>query len=161
VHGTKRLKGKVRLEIFIKEGENDPFNAFSTFFCVDLTRLSDKIKMNLNMIGDEKSKEFNIEHSPTILINPDDYNIRYVGAPAGEEGRSFIETIIMVSNSESGLSAESKKELAGLAEPRHIQVFVTPGCPYCPEQVINAFRAAIERSDLIKAECIEATPYSN
>jgi thioredoxin reductase (NADPH) len=42
-----------------------------------------------------------------------------------------------------------------LKEQRHIQVFVTLTCPYCPGQVINAFKAAIERPDLISAECID------
>jgi len=32
---------------------------------------------------------------------------------------------------------------------------VTLTCPYCPGQVINAFRAAIERPDLVSAECID------
>lgn len=153
----KSLKEQVTLELFIKEGENDPYNAFATFFCIDLSRLSDKIKLNINTIGDNKSDKMGIKKSPSILINPGEYNIRFKGAPAGEESRAFIQAIIMVSNKDSGMGEESKKKLAELTEERHIQIFVTPGCPYCPDQVLNAFRAAIERPDLIKAECIEST----
>jgi len=153
----KDLKDEVSLEVFIKEGQNDPYNAFASFFCIDLSRLSDKIKVNINMIGDEKSKKYKVERSPTILISPEKYKIRYIGAPAGEEGRSFMDAIKMVSNSDSGLSDNSREQLSELDEERHVQIFVTPTCPYCPGQVTNAFRAAIERPDLISAECVEAT----
>jgi thioredoxin reductase (NADPH) len=153
----KDLKDEVFLEIFIKEGENDPYNAFASFFSIDLSRISDKIKVNINMIGDEKSKKYKVESSPTIVINPDQYNIRYMGAPAGEEGRSFMKAIQMVSNSDSGLSDKSRESLSELTEEREVKIFVTPTCPYCPEQVINAFRAAVERPDIVSVECIEAT----
>jgi thioredoxin reductase (NADPH) len=46
--------------------------------------------------------------------------------------------------------------LSKLKEKRNIQVFVTLTCPYCPGQVINAFRAAIERPDIVSAECIDS-----
>ena len=96
-----------------------------------------------------------MDRSPTILIQPDRYRIRYVGAPAGEEGRSFIETLLAVSTGQSGLQPASRQALAALAEPRRVRVFVSPSCPYCPMQVLHAFRAALERPDLIRAECVE------
>jgi thioredoxin reductase (NADPH) len=152
----KELKDPVTLEVFIKEGENDPYNTLAVVFCLDLARLSNKITTNINVIGEEKSKKYDVTRSPTILFNPDEYNIRFTGAPAGEEGKSFIQAVMMVSTHESGLQKKSKAALKKLDEPRHIQVFITPDCPYCPGQVINAFRMAVERPDLIKAECVEA-----
>jgi thioredoxin reductase (NADPH) len=152
----KELKDTVHLEVFIKEGENDPYNTLSVVFCSDLSRLSDKIVTTVNVIGEEKSKQYDVTNSPSILFNPDEYNIRYTGAPAGEEGKSFVETILMVSKGESGLTKESKEALAELEESRHLMVFITPDCPYCPGQVINAFRAAVERPDLVSAECVES-----
>jgi len=153
----KALKDPVSLEVFIKKGENDPYNALTVAFCSDLTRLTTKIKTNINIIGEPVPKKYDVTRSPSILFNPDKYNIRFTGAPLGEEGKSFIEAIVMVSRNESGLSESSKQKLAELDESRHVMVFVTPDCPYCPGQVINAFRAGVERHDLIKAECVEAT----
>ena len=150
------LKDEVDLEVFFKQGENDPYNTLTVAFCLDLARLSNKIHTNINKIGEPKSEKYEVERSPTVLFNPEEYNIRLTGAPLGEEGKSFIQAIMMISNHESGLAEKSKKALAELSEPRHIQIFVTPDCPYCPAQVINAFRAAIERPDLIKAECVES-----
>ena len=153
----KELQNDLYLEVYIKEGENDPYNVFSTLFCLDLSRLSDKIHIKIGTIGDKGSEALDVTHSPTILINPDEYDIRYIGAPAGEEGRSFLETLIIISSAESGLTDQSKTALKALKEKRHVQVFVTPGCPYCPDQVLNANRAAVERPDLIRADCVEAT----
>ena len=39
---------------------------------------------------------------------------------------NVLESIVMVSKRESGLSAETKKKLATLEKPLHLQVFVTP-----------------------------------
>jgi thioredoxin reductase (NADPH) len=153
----KDLENEVIIEVFIKDEENEPYNVFSTLFSRDLARLSDKIKVNMNTIGDEKSKKYKVEFSPTIMINPEEYYIRYTGAPIGEEGRSFLAAIMMVSKNETGLSVQSKKALEEFSEERHIQVFVTPGCPYCPDQVLHAIRAAVERPDIIKAECVESS----
>ncbi len=153
----KDLKDQVQLDVFTRKGENDPYNTVSVQFCLDLSRLSNKIRTKVHSIGDESSKRYDVEYSPTILFEPEKYNIRFTGAPIGEEGRSFIETILMVSSSESGLSKRSKKALAALDEKRDVMVFVSPDCPYCPGQVINAFRAAVERPDLIRAECVEST----
>jgi thioredoxin reductase (NADPH) len=57
----------------------------------------------------------------------------------------------------STLTSRSKSRLQELKDKREIQVFVTPTCPYCPGEVMNSFMAAIERPDLVSAECIEAT----
>jgi thioredoxin reductase (NADPH) len=153
----KEMKERIILEVFTKQGENEPYNALTVKFTTDLGKLSNKIDVKFNSIGDEKSKKYNVTRSPTILINPEEYSIRYTGAPAGEEGRSFIEAIMMVSHRESGLSESSKEIFSRLKEKKHIQVYVTPTCPYCPGQVINAFKAAVERPELVSSECVEAT----
>jgi thioredoxin reductase (NADPH) len=45
--------------------------------------------------------------------------------------------------------------LEKIASPRHIKVFVSPTCPYCPQQAVNALNAALERPDLISLEIID------
>ncbi|TET46024.1 FAD-binding protein [candidate division TA06 bacterium] len=152
----KEMKEKVVLEVFTKKGENDPYNDVTVKFTRDLAKLSSKIQVNLNSVADAKSKKYDVASSPTVLINPEQYRIRYTGAPAGEEGRSFIETIMLVSRRQSGLSKASKEILSKLSEKRNVQVFVTLACPYCPGQVLNAFRAAIEKPDLVSGECVDS-----
>ncbi len=152
----KELKNDVVLEVFTKKGVNDPYNDVTVRFTTDLAKLSSKIKVSFNSIGDAKSKKYNVVSSPSVLIDPDRFNIRYTGAPAGEEGASLVETIMAVSHGRSGLSEKSKKVLAELEEKRDVRVFVTLACPYCPRQVLNGFRAVIERPDLVSAECVDS-----
>jgi len=155
----KNLKHPVVLEVFTKEKENEEFNFYTEKFLQELSTISEKIIVHQNKIGDEISKKYNVERSPTILLQPDDYNIRYTGAPMGEEGRSFIEAVLMVSQKNSHLSEVSKDILKTLKESRQVQVFVTLACPYCPAQVINAFKAAIEKPKLVSSECVDAAEH--
>ena len=152
----KDLKRKVVIEVFTKDGTNEPYNQLSQRFATELSEISDKIVVKTFKIGDERSKQMGVARSPTILIDPDHYRIIYTGAPAGEEGRSFIQTILMASRDDSMLSSKGRKRLAELRDKRHIQVFVTAACPYCPGEVQNANAAAIERPDLVVSEVVES-----
>lgn len=151
----KELKEDVVLEIFTKKGVNDTFNDIATGLVRALAELSDKIKPRYYTIGDEISEKRNVQRSPTILIGPDKYNIRYSGAPVGEEGRSFILSLLMASTGKTVISKDSVQRLKRLEGKRHVRVFVSPTCPYCPQQVLYAVSAAIERKDLVSAEAIE------
>lgn len=153
----KDLDESVHLAVFTKKGENDEFNQITQLFVKELSLISEKITVDFHTLGDDIAKKYNISHSPTVMIQPEKYHIWYTGAPFGEEGRSFIDAILMISQNDSRLSQESRKRLAELKEKRHVMVFVTLSCPYCPGQVINGFKAAIERPDLISAECVDAS----
>lgn len=155
----KELKEKVVIALFTKKGENEQFNQITMIFLQELEKLSDKIHAEFHEIDDATSKKYGVMGSPTVMIQPGIYDIRYLGAPFGEEGRSFIEALIMVSQRDSHLSKKSRKLLASLKEKRHIRVFVTLSCPYCPGQVLNGFKSAIERPDLIRSDCVEASEY--
>jgi thioredoxin reductase (NADPH) len=151
----KNLKNEVQLLVFTQDGKNDQYNDYVTKFVRDLARLSDKIKTSSFALDSEEAKKHEVQNSPTLLISPDHYGLRFVGAPLGEEGRAFIETILLVSLEDSGLKATAKQILKQLDEPRHVKIFVSPTCPYCPGQVINAFKSVIERPELITAECVD------
>jgi thioredoxin reductase (NADPH) len=151
----KGLQSTVILEVYTKQGVNDPYNEFTEEFTRDLDRLSEKIEVRFHTLDDEQARERMVDRSPTILIQPDSYRIRYTGAPSGEEGRSFIMAIFLASLGEAEISETSREILSHLEEERHVRIFVSPACPYCPGQVINAIKAAVSRPDLVAAECIE------
>ena len=150
------FKDTVNVEVYTKDGTHDDFNAVSVGLVSELAEISKKISPKFYKIGDERAKEMKVGRTPTILIAPEKYKIRYTGAPAGEEGRSFMQIIEQVSFADSMLTPKTKARLNTLKDPRHIQVFVTPTCPYCPGEVINAFSVAMERPDLVSAECVES-----
>ncbi len=149
------LTDPVNILLFTSEEENKPFNEFSIKLFTELSRISDKILPKFEKIGSELSKKHSVTRSPTILIQPDKYNIRLTGAPAGEELRALLLTLLMVSTGITILSDASRKRLSGLKDKRNIKVFISPTCPYCPQQVVTAVATAIEKAGLITAEIID------
>ena len=150
------LKEDVVLEVYTQDTKNDKYNEAVVSLLKTLAELSGKLKVSFHTIGDEQSVKRNVTRSPSVLIAPDAYRIRYTGAPMGEEGRSFLTAILMASTGKPLLSGPSITKIAEqLHDKRDIQVFVSPTCPYCPQQVLSAFSAAIARPDLVSAEAVE------
>ena len=95
----------------------------------EVVGLSDKLSVEVyNLVTDaEKAKEYGVDKIPaTAIVGDQDYGIRFYGIPSGYEFSTVIEDIMMVSRGESGLSEASKAQVAGLTQPLHLQVFVTP-----------------------------------
>jgi thioredoxin reductase (NADPH) len=149
------MKDEVVLEVYTQAGKNDSFNEAAVQLVKTFAELSPKIKASFHTVGDEQSRKRGVLRSPTIIISPDKYRIRYTGAPLGEEGRSFLVTVLMVSTGKSILSPPSVEKISRLKENRDIQVFVSPTCPYCPQQVLAAMAAAVAKPDLVSAETVE------
>ncbi len=127
----------------------------------ELASISDKLTLETyNLVTDaDRAKEFNVVKVPaTIIMGDRDYGIRFFGIPSGYEFASLLHDILMVSKRDSGLSEDSKKKLAELKEPVHLQVFVTPSCPYCQRAVSLAHQFAFE-SDMVTADMVEAIEF--
>ncbi|MBG0778065.1 MAG: FAD-dependent oxidoreductase [Desulfovibrionaceae bacterium] len=156
----KDLKEPVALEVFTKKGVNDPYSEYLIKLATELDDLAPKITATVHDADDPKDKkiaERGVEVFPTMLVAPDRYAIRFLGAPLGEEGRTVIEVLVRASAGLSGLAQDAAKRLDELTEKRRIRVFTSPTCPYCPGQVLNAFKAALQRPDLITAEAVDSS----
>jgi thioredoxin reductase (NADPH) len=149
------LDEDISIEVFTKSGTNDMFNDVATGLVKTISELSSKIKPHYYTLDDEIARKRDVRRSPTILIEPDRYSVRYTGAPVGEEGRSFIMALLMVSTGKTLISEDSVHRLERLKEKRHVRIFVSPTCPYCPQQVLYALSSAIAMKDLVSAEIIE------
>lgn len=154
-HELALLKAPVNVVSVLSEDENRPYNEFCRDFLTELTALSDEIRPVFVGKDDAEAKESGVTRTPTLLIQPEQYKIRYTGAPAGEEARSLLVTLIMASTGRSTLSEASRQRLSVLKDKRNIKVFVSPTCPYCPVSVMLAVSAAVERKELIDVEVIE------
>jgi len=157
---AEHLVEPVRLVMFTQEFECQ-FCAETRQIVEEIATLSDKVTAAIyDFIADkDKAEEYGIDKIPAIaIIGKKDYGIRFYGIPSGYEFSSLFEDIIDVSRGESGLLEPTKKALAQLKEPVHIQVFVTPTCPYCPMAVRLAHRLAME-SDLVQADMVEAMEF--
>jgi thioredoxin reductase (NADPH) len=150
-----QLKEPVNIIVFYDDKENKPFNEFSRELLKELSEISDKIRPTFEQIGGELSGKYNVSRTPTLLIEPEKYRIRITGAPAGEETRTLMISLLMASTGGTIFSDGGRKRLTELTEPRDIKVFVSPTCPYCPQQAALAVAAAIEKPDLVSVEIIE------
>lgn len=151
----RQLKEEIKLIVFTDDKSNKPFNEYSINLLSELAETSEKIKPVFEKITDDAVQKYGISGTPTLLVQPDKYNIRFTGAPAGEETRTLLLSIVMASAGSTILSDPSKERLTALKEKRSIKVFVSPTCPYCPQQAALAISAAIENPGLISAEMIE------
>lgn len=87
-----------------------------------------------------------------------DFGIRFFGAPIGYEFATLLEDVKMASAGAVELSPPMLDLLARLDAPLHLQVFVTPTCPYCPRAVLLAHKMAVA-SDFVTADAVDASEF--
>lgn len=121
-----------------------------------------KIELDIyNFVNDkEQVEKYKIDKIPAIAITADeeDYGIRFYGIPSGYEFSSVLEDIQEIARGEPSVSEETKAQIAKITQPLHLQVFVTPTCPYCPGAVLMAHKLAMLNKN-ITADMIEATEF--
>lgn len=133
----------------------------------EVTATNDKLALSVYDIqeNEDVARQFNVTHTPGIVIaakdgaQVTDLGVQYSGIPSGHEFSTLINDIVMVSKRDSGLSEKTREYLKNLSEPLHLQVFVTPTCPYCPRAVLLAHQMAMENPQMIRAEGVEATEF--
>jgi thioredoxin reductase (NADPH) len=150
-----QFKREVPVYLFKGSDQSDPFGKAAGQVLESLKQVSSKVKAKILPLDHELAKKYGVNFAPTILFDPENYNIRWLGAPLGEEARTLIETLMLLGYGDSGLSAQSRKVAKELDGPREVKVFISLTCPYCPQESINAVKAAMARPDLVKVELID------
>ena len=128
-----QLVNPVKLVMFTQAAECQ-FCAETRQIVEEVAALSDKIETAIHDFVSDKAvaETYGIDKIPAIALlgvkdgQEQDYGIRFYGIPSGYEFATIIEDIVAVSRGESGVKPATQKALAGLTEPVHIQVFVTP-----------------------------------
>ncbi len=150
-----QLPNDIPLYLFTAKGHEDVFTHANREVIRAFRQLSDKITLREYDLDHKLAKKWNVTHSPTLVIAPEKYAIHWLGAPMGEEARTFLEILILIGLGQSQLSDQALKVIQKIDSDRHIKIFVSPTCPYCPQQAINAVKAAIEMPDNISLEIID------
>ena len=122
------LTNSVRLIVFTQEFECT-YCAETRHLAQEIAQLSEQVDIEIYDFVTDKSmaEDLGIDKIPaTVIEGEKDFGVRFFGVPSGYEFGTLIEDIIMVSKGDSGLDPETREALAGLEEPVHLQVFVTP-----------------------------------
>ncbi len=128
----------------------------------ELAQLSPLIDAEIHDIDSESelAERYGVDKVPALIVTNGSgrANIRYFGIPAGLEFTALIEDILAVSQGKTNLSEQVRAKIRSIDKPVHIQVFVTPTCPYCPRAVITAHQFAMENPNIV-ADMVEATEF--
>jgi glutaredoxin-like protein len=122
------IKEPVKLVYFTQELECQ-FCRETRQLLEELKELSEKLSLEVYnfQLDQEKVAQYKIDKIPaTVVEGEKDYGIRFYGIPSGYEFSSLLESILLVSQKESGLSSASKEKVKTIDQPVHLQVFVTP-----------------------------------
>ncbi len=129
----------------------------------ELAELSDLVTLQVHdFVGEhELAATLQIDKIPAIAVMGEDdrdYGIRFYGIPSGYEFTSLIEALLMTGSQGVELDKSTQTFIDSLETPLHLQVFVTPTCPYCPQAVVMAHQLAFA-SDKIRADMVEVTEF--
>ncbi len=150
-----RMTETVRIYHFKAGDPGNMFDGLAEKTLATFGGLAKKLSVETLALDDPRAAEWGVERAPTLVFSPDRYRIKWLGAPVGEEGRTLVEMLFILGFGQSGLSDQSTKMLEKLDGERAVKVFVSPTCPYCPQQAINAVRAAVARPDAVSVELID------
>jgi glutaredoxin-like protein len=155
-----KLTGDVKVSLFTQEFECE-FCEVTSEILNEVADLSDKI--SLSIYDFQKNKEevekYRIDKIPAIAVEGEkDFGIRFFGVPSGYEFSSFVDSIMLASKGDTGLSDKTIEQIGKIDKPIHIQVFVTQTCPYCPKAVVIAHMLAVA-SDHITADMVGSVEF--
>ncbi len=154
------LAGPVRLVLFTRESDCE-LCPETRQLVEEVAALSDQLTVeSFDFVTDaQKAAGMGIDKVPALaIIGAQDYGVRFYGIPSGYEFTSLLYTIRAVASGQPELSEAGLQALAGVNRPVHLQVFVTPTCPYCPQAVLLAHQMAIA-SPLVRSDMVEASEF--
>ena len=129
----KLMKHPVHLLLFTAQGCD--YCPETRQLLEELAPLSDLLSLSVHDLTAEPdlAKHYQVEgKAPAIVIAAKegeqitDYGIRYLGIPSGHEFSTLIQSLLLVSSRDSGLSPQVRDYVQKLTKPLSMQVFVTP-----------------------------------
>ena len=130
----QQMKSPVHILLFTAETNCDYCDQTRQLL-EELAPLSNLISLSVHDLAAEPdlAKHYKVEgKAPAIVIAAKegeqitDYGIRYLGIPSGHEFTTLIQSIMLVSGRDSGLSPQLRQYIQKLTKPLSLQVFVTP-----------------------------------
>jgi len=127
----------------------------------ELAGISDRLSLSVHDLDAEPElgQKYQVDKVPALIVEGErDYGIRFYGIPSGYEFASLIEDILDVGRGTVDLPEQVRQGLGEIDRDIHIQVFVTPACPYCPVAVRTAHKFAM-LSERVRADMVMANEF--
>jgi glutaredoxin-like protein len=107
---------------------------------------------------------YNVRRAPATVVTLEGDGqspaLKFYGLPSGYEFSALLNDISDIANSHpSSLSTTTIDEAKKVRSKVHIQVFVTPTCPYCPKAVRTAHQLSMANPEMIDSEMIESMEF--
>lgn len=154
------LANPVKIILFTQEFECE-FCKIARELLEEVSGLSEKIVLEVcDFVRDkDRVEQYRIDKIPaTVILGDRDYGIRFFGVPGGYEFTALVQDILAVGRRDPGLPPEVIGELSKIDKPVHIQVMISPACPYCAQAVHMAHQFAMA-GDTIRADMVETTEF--
>lgn len=153
---------KVKIVLFTQELECQ-YCRETRQLLTELSEVSNKFELTVkNFVNDkDDADKYGVDKIPaTVLLdeNDKDYGIKFYGIPSGYEFSSLLEGLKLLGTGKTGLPVELENQIRAIDKDVHMQVFVTPTCPYCPQAVVTAHKFSY-LNEKIKGEMVEATEF--
>jgi thioredoxin len=110
----------------------------------------------------ELAERLKVKRAPATVVTDSrgELSMKFYGIPSGHEFGALLEDLVDAAGGDTPkLGAETVQALRNLANPVHLQVFVTPSCPYCPRAVRMAHQFSRVNPRMIDAEMIESMEF--
>jgi alkyl hydroperoxide reductase subunit AhpF len=125
----ERIAGPVKLIVFSQSLTAPELCQQNEQLVREVAELSDQISVEvLNLaIDQERAAAHGVDQVPAIVVEgARDWGIRFYGIPLGYEFSNLIDSIIVASTGQPGLSEETLASLGALDTDVDIKVFSTP-----------------------------------
>jgi len=155
-----QLPNEVKIIMFTQEFECE-YCQVTRELVEEVAALNDKISVEVKDFVKDKelAEQYKIDKIPAlVLLGERDYGIRFYGVPAGYEFTTLVEDIVDIGRRDPGLEPAIAAELAKIDKPVHMQVMVSPTCPYCPKAVRVAHKFAMA-NEHITGDMVEISEY--
>lgn len=132
-------------------------------FYREVVDLSPKLSLDVHdFVADQDAvRRLAIDKVPAAALlqaSGEDTGIRFYGLPGGYEINSFLAALIQASGRLAPLPGNLAERVAAIDRDVRLQVFVSQGCPHCPDAVIAAHRLALANRH-IRGEMVETSTF--
>lgn len=156
------MKDEIDVVFFVQEMDC-PTCQDGLLFFNELAAMNSKLKLTTISLDTSRieAEKYRIDKVPAVLLldrNGQDTRVRFFGIPAGYEINSFLGAILEISGQKMAIPQDIKERIDKINFDVHIQVFISLGCPHCPDAVSAAHLLAIENSH-IRADMVETSTF--